>query len=70
MYVLETIWGTIERNRTKENKYIIKGMIRWKIPWTSKNTFQTSTYILNGWEIIVLAKQKCFSNETKINKNK
>jgi len=32
MYVLETIWETIERNCTKENEYIIKGMIRWKIP--------------------------------------
>ena len=70
MYVLETIWETIERNRTKKNKYIIKDMIRWKIPWTSKNTFQTSTYIRNGWEIIVLAKQKSSSNETKINENK
>ena len=66
MYVLETI----ERNRIKGNECIIKGMIRWKIPKTSKNTFQISTYILNGWEIIVLAKQKSSSNETKINKNK
>jgi len=32
MYVLEIIWETIERNRTKKNKYIIKDMIRWKIP--------------------------------------
>jgi len=32
MYVLEIIWETIERNRTKENKCIIKSMIRWKIP--------------------------------------
>jgi len=32
MYVLGTIWEAIERNRTKENKCIIKGMIRWKIP--------------------------------------
>ena len=31
MWVLWTIWETIERNRTKENKYIIKGMIKWKI---------------------------------------
>jgi len=62
---------TIERNRTKENKYIIKGMIRWK-SYRSKKTFQISTYILNGWEItkIVLAKQKSSSNETKINYNK
>jgi len=45
-------------------------MIRWKIPKISKNTFQTLTYILNGWEIIILAKPKNSSNETKINKNK
>jgi len=32
MYVLETIWETIEKNYTKENKCMIKGMIRWKIP--------------------------------------
>jgi len=32
MCVWETIWKIIERNRTKENKCIIKGMIRWKIP--------------------------------------
>jgi len=32
MYVLEKIWETIKRNHTKENKCIIKGMIRWKIP--------------------------------------
>jgi len=32
MCVLETIWETTERNRTKEIKCIIKGMIRWKIP--------------------------------------
>jgi len=32
MCVLETIWETIERNHTKKNKCIIKGMIRWKIP--------------------------------------
>jgi len=32
MCVLETIWETIEWNCTKENKCIIKGMIRWKIP--------------------------------------
>jgi len=32
MCVLETIWESIERNRTKENKCIIKDMIRWKIP--------------------------------------
>jgi len=70
MYVLEIIWETIERNRTKKNECIIKGMIRWKIPYTSKNTFQISTYIINGWEIIVLKKQKSYSNETKINKNK
>jgi len=31
MCVLETIWETIERNRIKKNKCIIKGMIRWKI---------------------------------------
>jgi len=31
MYVLETIWETIERNWTKENECTIKGMIRWKI---------------------------------------
>jgi len=30
MYVLETIWETIEINHTKENKCIINGMIRWK----------------------------------------
>ena len=28
---LQTIWETIERNRTKENKCIIKDMISWKI---------------------------------------
>jgi len=28
MHVLETIWETIERNRTKENECIIKDMIR------------------------------------------
>jgi len=32
MYVLETIWETIERNHIKENECIIKDMIRWKIP--------------------------------------
>ena len=32
MCVLETIWESTERNRTKENKCIIKDMIRWKIP--------------------------------------
>jgi len=32
MHVLETIWETIEKNHTKENECIIKGMIRWKIP--------------------------------------
>ena len=31
MCVLETIWETFEINRTKKNKCIIKGMIRWKI---------------------------------------
>jgi len=40
---------TIETNRTKENKYVIKGMIRWKISKRSKKIFQISTYILNGW---------------------
>ena len=57
---METIWDTIERNCTKKNKCIIKGIIRWKLPKRSKKTFQISTYILNGWEIIkiVLAKKK------------
>jgi len=32
MYVLETIWEIIERNRIKKYECIIKGMIRWKIP--------------------------------------
>jgi len=32
MCVLETIWESTERNHTKENKCIIKDMIRWKIP--------------------------------------
>jgi len=32
MCVLETIWETIEWSDPKENKYILKGMIRWKIP--------------------------------------
>ena len=32
MCVLETIWETIERNRTKKNKFISKGMIRSKLP--------------------------------------
>jgi len=38
----------------------------------SKQTFQISTYILNGWEItkIILTKQKISSNETKMNNNK
>ena len=60
---------TIESNRTKKNKCIIKGVIRWKI---SKKTFQIVTYIFNGWEItkVILAKQKSSSNETKINKSK
>jgi len=31
MCVLETIWETIEWNHTKENNYIIKDMIKWKI---------------------------------------
>jgi len=72
MCVLETIWETMERNLTKENKCIIKSMIRSKIPYRSKKTFQISIYILNGWEItkIVLAKQKSSSNETKIINNK
>jgi len=39
MCVWEKIWKTIERNRTKENKCIIKSMIRWKIPQRSKKTF-------------------------------
>jgi len=47
-------------------------MIRWKIPYRSKKTFQRSTYILNGLKItkIVLAIQKSSSNETKIINNK
>jgi len=63
---------TIEKNRTKENKCIIKDMIRWKISKRSKKTFQIWTYILNDWEItkIDLAKQKSYSNEIKINNNK
>jgi len=63
------IWETIERNRTKKNKCIIKGMIRWKISYRSNKAFKISKYILNGWEIkkIVLAKQKNSSNETKMN---
>jgi len=32
MCLLEIIWETIERNRTNENKCIIKGMIKRKIP--------------------------------------
>jgi len=32
MCILDTIWHTTESNHTKENKIIIKGMIRWKIP--------------------------------------
>jgi len=32
MCVLKTTWETIEKNRTKKNKCIIKGMIKWKIP--------------------------------------
>ena len=32
MCVLEAIWETSERNRTKKNKCIFKGMMRWKIP--------------------------------------
>jgi len=62
MCVSETIWEIIERNRIKENKCIIKDMIRWKIPQRSKKTFQISTCILNGWEItkVFLAKQKFF----------
>jgi len=31
MCVLKTIWETIKWNHTEENKYIIKGMIRWKM---------------------------------------
>jgi len=31
MCVLETIWETIEWNYIKESKYIIKGMIKWRI---------------------------------------
>jgi len=30
MWVLWTIWETIEWNHTKENKCIIKGIIKWK----------------------------------------
>jgi len=37
--VLETIWETIEWNHTKENNYIIKGMIKWKILYRSKKKF-------------------------------
>jgi len=72
MCVWKTIWETIERNCTSKNKCIIKGMIRWKIPYRSKKIFQISTYILNGWEItkIVLPKQKSSSSETKMNNNK
>jgi len=64
MCVSEIIWETIKRNRTKEIKCIIKGMIRWKIPQRSKKTFQLSTYILNGGKItkIFLTKQKSSSN--------
>jgi len=46
--MLEITWETIERDPTKENKCIIKEMIRWKIPKRSKKTFQISTYIING----------------------
>jgi len=47
-------------------------MIRWKIYWRSKKTFQISTYILNCWEITKndLTKQKSSSNKTKSNNNK
>jgi len=31
MCVLETIWETMEWNHMKENNYIIKGMIKWRI---------------------------------------
>jgi len=65
MCVLETIWKTIERNHTNENKCIIKGIIRWKIPYRSKKTFQILTYILNGWEI----NENCFS-EIKVHQMK
>jgi len=58
MYVLETIWETIERNRTKKNECIIKGMIRWKIPYISKNIF-SNINIYNQW-----LRNNCFS-ETK-----
>jgi len=40
MCVLEIIWETIKWNRTNENKYIIKGMIRWRITYKSKKTFK------------------------------
>ena len=43
MFVLETIWETMEWNRTNDNKSIIKCMIRWKIALRSKKTFQIST---------------------------
>jgi len=50
MCAFETIWETIERNRTKKNKCIIN------------QTCLISTYILNSWEItkIILTKQKSY----------
>jgi len=44
MCVLETIWETTERHCTKENKCIIKGMIRWnttKILYISDEKFHS-----------------------------
>jgi len=58
MCVLETIWETIEWNRTKKNKYIMKGMIKWKILWDLRKLFkyQPTQWLRNN--------QNCFS-ETK-----
>jgi len=68
MCVLEIIWETIERNRTKENKCIIKGIIRWKILKRFKKIFQISTYILNDWEItkIILGETKVIQMKQKL----
>jgi len=62
MCVLETISETIKRNHTKQNKYIIKGMIYEKYSRYLRKLFK---YQHSPWLItkIVLAKKNSSSNE-------
>jgi len=55
MCVLETIWKTIKRNCTKKNKYIIKGIIKWKYSRDLRKLFK---YQHTQW---LRNKKNCFS---------